>query len=164
MKESFYTANIVDIGLIELERGAKSFNVFMPVHTTPVNLGDDLCVISRRPVGGPDEFTECLEKSSVTSIIRGTSIIHSTWMSGCGVVATPIGTTFALVGLNVAKHDETTAAAGPPSKIRKTSKLPVTRKEFDEAKMTVNSNIHGHGSYCLICEVARADGLLQMLT
>lgn len=40
---------------------------------------------------------------------------------------------------------------------------PVTREEFEDAMMTVNSNIHGHGAYCLICEVARVEGLLHLL-
>ena len=174
VKESWYSANIVDIALIELNEDSTSFDIFMPVYTTPVKLGDDLNVISRRAVDTPEEYTECFEKSAVTAVIRNTALIHSTYyaeagMSGCGVVTTRIGNKFALVGVHVASHDKTTAVeplvpVGPPSKKRKTQDMAVTREEFDEAMMTVNSNIHGHGSYCLICEIARVDGLLEMLS
>jgi hypothetical protein len=66
----------------------------------------------------------------------------------------------------VASHDKTKAVEALPraTKKRKRGIEHVTRKEFAEAAMTVNSNIHGHGSYCLVCEVARVDGLLAMLS
>lgn len=172
VRESWYLANIVDIALIELNEDSTSFDSFMPVHTTPVELGDGLNVISRRAVPTPEEYTEFLETTAVIAVMRNTSLIQSTYyseagMSGCGVVATRVGNSFALVGVHVAKHDTTTpveplSSAGPPSKKRKL--LGVTREEFDEAMMTVDSNIHGHGSYCLICEISRVDGLLEMLS
>lgn len=48
MKESWYEANVVDIALIELIEGSTSIDLFMPVHTSPLKLGDGLNVISRR--------------------------------------------------------------------------------------------------------------------
>jgi hypothetical protein len=170
VRESWYHAGIVDIALIELNEDSTSFDSFIPVRTTPVQLGDSLSVISRRAVPTPEEYAECLETTAVTVVVRNTSLIHSTYyaetgMSGCSVVTTRVGNSFALVGVHVAKHDTTTAvepvsSAVPPSKKRK---HVVTREEFDEAMMTVDSNIHGHGSYCLICEIACVDGLLEML-
>jgi hypothetical protein len=96
VKESWYSASRVDIAVIELNEGSTSFDRFMRVHPTPVNLGDDLSVISRRAVDGPDEVTECVEKTAVTAVISNTAIFHSTYyseagMSGCGVVATRPG-------------------------------------------------------------------------
>ena len=31
------------------------------------------------------------------------------------------------------------------------------------AMMTVNSNVHGHGAYTIVCEIFRVDGLLAQL-
>lgn len=175
VKKNWYSANIVDIALIVLNPGSAPFESFMPVHTTPVKLGSELGVMSRRAVPGTDEYTECYEKSNVNAIIKDTSIFHSTYyaeagMSGCGVVTVPAGNRFALAGVHVASHDKTEAvdtlesdadADTRPSKKR--ARTTVTREEFNDAMMTVNSNIHGHGSYCLICEVSRVDGLLDLI-
>ena len=114
VRENWYHANIVDIALIELNEDSTSFGSFMPVRTTPVKLGDSLSVISRRAVPTPEEYAECLETTAVTVVVRNTSLIHSTYyaetgMSGCSVVATRVGNSFALVGVHVAKHDTTTA-------------------------------------------------------
>jgi hypothetical protein len=84
-------------------------------------------------------------------------------------VTTRIGNQYLLVGVHAETHDTTTAVAplssvGPGSKKRKAVGVAVTREEFDEAILTINSSIHGHGPYCLICEVARVDGLLDMLS
>jgi len=171
VRETWYTPSIVDIAVIELNQDSTQFDMYMPVSTIPVKIGYELCIISRRAVEGTDDYTECFEKSNVNAVIQHTAVFHSTYyaeagMSGCAVVAVLVGNTFALAGVHVASHDKTKAVEAiadvQPAKKRKTGR-PVTREEFDDAMMTVNSNIHGHGSYCLICEVARVEGLLELL-
>lgn len=173
VKRSWYNQSTVDIAVIELVDGSAPFEFHMPVNPTPVRIGLELSVISRRAVDGSDKYIECLEKSNVNAIIDGTSIFHSTYyaeagMSGCAVVAVLVGRTFSLTGVHVASHDKTKAVEAivadvQPTKKRRTYGGNVTREEFDEAMMTVNSNIHGHGSYCLVCEAARVEGLLELL-
>ena len=82
-------------------------------------------------------------------------------MSGGGVVVTRVGNKFALVGVYVASHDKTVVVKAPARKRKKGA--AVTAEDFDAAMMTVNTNIHGHGSYCLICEAARIPELMSML-
>jgi hypothetical protein len=169
VKRAWYNANTVDIALIELIGDSLSFEIFMPVNTNLVTIGNELAVMCRRAVGGTDEYIECYEKSNVNAIIPNSSIFHSTYysevgMSGCAVVAVHVGNKFVLAGVHVASHDTTKAVetetdARPTKKARKN----VTGQRFDDAMMTVNSNIHGHGSYCLICEVARVEGLLDLI-
>ena len=75
-----------------------------------------------------------------------------------------------MIGVHVARHDVTTAveplspAIASSKKRKRKADEPVTRPQFDDAMMTVNSNIVGHGPYGLVCEVARVDGLLAMLS
>jgi hypothetical protein len=83
-------------------------------------------------------------------------------MSGCPVV---VSRNFTLVGFHVASHDKTKAVNVKlyPKKKRKRGSQAVTREEFANAMMTVNSNVHGHGSYTIICEISRVEGLLALL-
>lgn len=161
----------------------------MPIKTDHVKLGQEICFISRRAVEDTDNYTNCFEKSHVRAIIANTAIFHSTYyaeagMSSCSVVAARSGESFALVGVHVASHDKTISVEaktkGPAKKKQKKhgkqaeASSPVT-EEFDDALMTVNSNIHGHGmgcnqgrgkrihAYCSICEVSRVEGLLELL-
>lgn len=91
-------------------------------------------------------------------------------MFGCVIIASRDGNSFALIGVHVAKHDVTTAveqlspATVSSKKRKRKADEPVTRQQFDDAMMTVNSNILGHGPYSLVCEAARVDGLLAMLS
>ena len=166
VKETWYESSKIDIAVIELNAGSTAFRYFMPVNNTPVKLGGKLYVMSRRAVDAPDEYTECVEDCSVTAVIKNTAIVHSRYyaeagMSGCGVVATRVGSNFALVGVHVASHDKTVAVEAPVRKRKKGA--AVTAEEFHATMMTVNSNIHGHGSYSLICEAARIPELMSML-
>lgn len=68
----------MDIALIELTEGSTSFDLFMPVHTCPLNLGDGLNVISCRAIDTPEEFAEYLQQSAVTVVLRYTALFHST--------------------------------------------------------------------------------------
>lgn len=175
--DAWYAEDEVDIAVIQLSPESRKFVSFVPVSADAVQLGDDLYFISRRAVGNSDHYTNCLERSVVTAVIDDTSIFHSTYyaevgMFGCGVVATLRGHSFLVVGVHCASHDKTTAVKGkadnrPRSKKKRKmnsgKNRPVSREEFEDAMMTVNSDIHGHGAYSLICDVARVEGLLNLL-
>jgi hypothetical protein len=91
-------------------------------------------------------------------------------MFGCVIIASRIGNSFALIGIHVARHDVTTAVeplsptTASSEKRKRKADEPVTRQQFDDDMMTVNRNILGHGPYSLVCEVARVDGLLAMIS
>lgn len=177
VKRAWYSENVVDMAVIELNEGYKDFENQMAVNTTPVSLGTNIWVICRRPISGPDEYSDCLLKYHVSVVVDNTSLFHSAYysedgMSGCGVVASFVGNTFKVVGVHVASHDRTVAVDVEqeeevrPSKKQKTKHVKekgVSREEFDNAMLTINSNIHGHGAYSIICDVARVEGLFEAL-
>ena len=167
VKATWYESSSVDIAVIQLSEDSKHFEHFMQVNEKPIKLGAAICIIGLKPTLGPEEFSSYYEPAYVTTIIGGTSLFHSRYlaedgMSGCPVV---VSRDFTLVGVHVASHDKTEAVGVElhPTKRRRGDSQVVTREEFADAMMTVNSNVHGHGTYTIICEISRVDGLLAQL-
>ena len=167
VKATWYEASCVDIAIIQLSESNTQFEHFIQVHKKPIKLGAQICLIGLKPTLGPEEFSTYYDPTYVTTIIGGTSLFHLRYsaedgMSGCPVV---VSRDFTLVGVHVASHDKTEAVDVElrPTKRQKGDSQAVTREEFADAMMTVNSNMHGHGAYTIICEISRVDGLLAQL-
>jgi hypothetical protein len=76
--------------------------------------------------------------------------------SGSGVVIADCGSGMRVIGVHVGRHDETTGRKS--HKIKKAS-----IKDVIEDIVTINSDLHGHNSYCLICEASRVPNLLNFV-
>eukprot|EP01031_Cornospumella_fuschlensis_P028311 gene28311-34183_t len=137
---SRFSSRIVDIAVLELNEGTPPFESFVPIYVREMlNLSGPIC----------------------TSIFR-TAYFSEAGMLGCAVVTTRIGTSHALVGVHLGSHDKTTPVRLKKKK-GKSKGSNVTTEEFDDAMMSVNSDIHGHGAYSLICEACRVEGLLALI-
>jgi hypothetical protein len=177
-----YEASKVDIAVVELT-GSDTFDHFIPFHTQPVKIGKDINVISLSE-DGIGESTESYQRTVVQKIIRNTAIFHASYyateaMSGCGVVTIPEDGHYSVVGVYVGKHNDTEALADEDkSKKKKPKKQDLEERvksseasyqehrqkyQYHKDQMTINSNIHGHGAYCLICEIARVEDLVDHL-
>lgn len=175
-----YEANRVDIAVVELI-DPDVFQHSIPFHSTPVKIDKDLRVIGLRD-DGTGEFTTSIRRAYVEEVIAGTAIIHASYyavegMSGAGVVTSQKDGQFSVVGVHVGKHDDTEALSEEEQPKRKKSKKSDLSKElqsmhkelsnhkqkYRKDQITINSNIHGHGAYSLICEIARVEGLVNHL-
>lgn len=165
-----YETSKVDIAVVELT-GSDIFDHFIPFHSQPVKIDKSLRVISLSD-DGTGEFTERIQRTAVEKVIRNTAIIHTTYsstegMSGGGIVTIPEGSHFSVVGIHVGSHKETKSLPEegkeddkPKAKKQKTLKH---RENYHKDQMSIDSNIHGHGAYWLICEIARVEGLVDHL-
>ena len=119
-----------------------------------VKNGRPLVIISlRAALSG--EFIVATEFSRVRAIEDNSLLFQATYysvkgMSGAGVVAIQEDNQLKVVGIHVASHD-TTVAVQPTSKKAR----HISAAKYNMDMMSINSNIHGHSSYCLICEPAR---------
>lgn len=174
---TWYSPPLTDIVVIQLSPHAPPFETFIPVSSSmPVRLGSEIWLVGRVPVrSGTDEYTNSVEKSVITSTMgtegSAMSTFRSTYFSESGmsayggVVVVRSGGAFQVVGVHVARRNSTTTMAAeeeadndhpPPSKKRKTK----TTKKKGKKPRTVSSN----NSNCLVCEVARVEGLLELLS
>ncbi len=158
---SRYAQDQVDISVITLDNSS-IFSHYIPVSQVPVTLGKEMMIISMS-ITSSGEFAPATDISHVRLIeTQGTlfqaTYFSSTGMSGAGVVAINTGDRLEVVGVHVASHDNTVAVEPVPKKAKGMSK-----DKYNRDMMTINSNIHGHGAYSLICEPARIPELLHFL-
>lgn len=151
-----YEQDYVDIAVVELTT-EETFASHVAVSFEPVKLLTKLVVVDLTyGVGGDRFLNPTAMYSHVKSIERSPSALFqavynsSDGLSGAGVVVDPNSE---IVGIHVASHDSTVSAAE-----RFTEK-----NDLLDALCTIDSNIHGHSSYNLVCEIARVQALVDFL-
>lgn len=169
-----YYPDLVDIAVIDLNENSE-FTNFTPFSVNPVRLLQKLVVVSLRETRHGQNMV-ATDNCNVRVIedYENSALIQSTYyaydgLSGAGVVTTKRNGEYKVIGVHVAAHDDTTQIVEEeekPSKSKKSKKsstIEATLKKLQEDMMTISSNMHGHCSYCLICEVARVSGLVDYL-
>jgi len=161
-----FEPDLVDIAVIELA-DSETFPHFIPV------LGSrSVCLLENIYIVGymydsRDNAMESVFSSTVHTIepFERSALFLSSYvsfdsLSGAGVVVKNDGDGLRVVGVHVASHDKT--AAHPPVKKAKRS----DSAEFESVSVdlaSLSSNIHGHSSYTIICEIARVPSLIKFL-
>jgi hypothetical protein len=164
---SKYEANSVDIAVIQLHDDQNHFSTFVPVCRERVCLLRSIFVIRLATSLNGDESALYTTTGEVTYIEPGanSSLFRSTYqsqdgLSGAGIVVVADGGGFHIVGVHIGAHDDTTSP--PPAKKTKTGNA-ASADSVSELSQSLASSIHGHTAYCLICEVARVDGISDVL-
>jgi hypothetical protein len=172
-----YVPDSVDIAVVTLS-GSAQFRTFMPYSSTPVSLGQELNIIGLTP-DAHDNYIPYILPSTVNSIEPTTTLFHSIYynqygVSGSGVVCDIRGTEFCVVGVNVASHNQTRPLTPffeeRPKKKAKiceaslAEQVKKSHRKLSGDQLTINSDIHGHHAYNLICEIARVKGLIKFLS
>jgi hypothetical protein len=154
-----------DIAVITLIK-PHMFIHFVPMSSTPVTLGDALLIISYT-ADIRDNYGLSLDHSYVKRIVDGTSLFHSRYystdgMSGCGVIVSYDKSTPQVVGVHVGSHDSTIAVE--PAKKSKKRTFDKFMDQYNLDVVRINSNIHDHGAYTLICETIRVPEVVEFCT
>jgi hypothetical protein len=178
-----YAADEVDIAVVTLN-GSAQFTEFIPYSSTPVSLLQKLSIVGLK-ADRYGEYNPYYSSVEVHYIEPYTSLFQATYysqdgMSGCGIVSVLRGTQHFVVGVLVASHDKTAAITTPaideeerPKKKAKRGEVSLAKqvaalkkshRDLAKDQLTIDSNIHGHHAYNLICEIARVDGLIEFLS
>jgi hypothetical protein len=159
---SVFEADKHDIAVITL-LGGHRFTHFKPFSRTAVKLGQALHIFSyTRDIH--DHYRPAYKRTYVATIEDGTSLFQSEYystegMSGCGVLVSDIDGDFSIAGVHVASHDKNVAVHARRGE--KSESAEYTTYHLD--MVTMNSNIHGHGAYTLICEPARVPDVVAFV-
>lgn len=163
-----YAENLVDICLLELEEGQSDFADFTRVSFERIALCDKLLAVGLEATSH-GYTSEAILKCSVQSIHKatGSAMFRSSYYSFDGFSGAAILTKrlrngeYRVVGVHVGTHNQTvkTSLMGH----ERSNTTSVLANEINLALASIDSNVHGHSSYCLVCEVARVDELCHEL-
>jgi hypothetical protein len=156
---SVFQPDTHDIAVITLLDGGE-FTHYKPFSRTPVTMGQPIHVVSYTSDRRGD-YGLTLDIVHVRKIEANTSLFQSQYystegMSGSGVIVAAVGGEIKVVGVHVGSHSTSVAVDGRRRKKRKSS------EEFNKLDMaTINSDIHGHGPYTLMCDPARVPEVVE---
>ena len=161
-----FEPDLVDIAVIELV-DSTTFPHFTPVlGSRSLTLFDYIYIIGYK-IDDRDTAMEAVFDSKVHIIepFERSALFQSSYvgfdsLSGAGVVVKQDGDGFKVVGVHVASHDNTKEV--PPVKAAKDSDS-AEWESVSVALASIKSNIHGHSSYTIICEIARVPSLIEFL-
>jgi len=163
--KSVFEVKRYDLALIELDDGQSNFAVYIPIHRSPVKLGQKIKFVGLA-VGLNDDSMTYAESAEVNAIEPESALLRSAYygiegFSGAGIVVIDEGNgQYQLVGVHSSAHDDTVK---PPAlkKIKKSNSA--TAKSISDMGSSLSSSLHGHIAYCLICEVARVNEIQILL-
>ena len=156
-----FEENMVDIAVILLDVGSE-FNHFIPWIDQPVVLTQHITVVGLK-YGSVGDVINTYARSTTVDMIEEfgprSALFQAQYYSfdgcsGAGVVTTTVNNTVKVVGVHVASHEDT--AIVEKKRKRVTSKVA-------NFEASVQSVIHGHKAYSLVCEIARVPDLVALL-
>lgn len=161
---SRFAVDKVDISLVELNQDQIPFDFFIEVSKKPVYLRQAIIVVGF--ISSPGHHTEVFAKDCrVTTVETDSSLFRSDYssergMSGAAVIVAVENGEDRVVGVHVGTHDDTQ----PPPKIKgsKTGNH-ANAASVSDSQSSLAGAIHGHTAYCLICEVARVNDVIEVL-
>jgi hypothetical protein len=154
-----FESNMVDIAVILLDSPSE-FIYYMEFADEPVKVLQEIVVVGLKYGSVGDMINHYARKSSVDSIEElgpHSALFQAQYYSfdGCsggGVITVASSSSAKVVGVHVASHEDS-------------SKRPKKRKitSFANFEADVESVIHGHNSYSLVCEIARVPEVVNLL-
>ena len=155
-----FEKNMVDIAVILLDVGSE-FNHFIPWIDKPVVLTQHITVVGLKYASVGDivniyarsTTVDMIEEFGSSSALFQAQYYSFDGCSGAGVVTTTVNNVVKVVGVHVASHEDTTIVG----------KRKRVASHYADFEASVQSVIHGHKSYSLVCEIARVPELVAML-
>lgn len=152
-----FEKDMVDIAVILLDVGSE-FNHFIPWIEQPVVLTQSITVVGIRYANAGDTVNtyarvttvDMIEEFGPSSALFQAQYYSFDGCSGAGVVTATVNNIVKVVGVHVASHEDT-AKAGK------------RKRKFANFEASVQSVIHGHKAYSLVCEIARVPDLVALL-
>ncbi len=149
---------MIDIAVILLDVGSE-FNHFVPSNDRPVVLTQHITVVGLKyPSVGDIVNTyarsttvDMIEEFGSSSALFQAQYYSFDGCSGAGVVTTTVDNIVKVVGVHVASHEDTTVIVGK------------RKRHLANFEASVQSVIHGHKAYSLVCEIARVPELVALL-
>jgi hypothetical protein len=168
---------LVDIAVIVLDHGA-SFPVYCEIERERVKNMQKLTVVGRTRTSHDNIMFHTITcevtaiESDEGSCLFRTFFPCERGMLGSGVITAQHGDTFRVVGVHIGTQDDTVPppeieSAGsicqPSRKKKKTADniLVASSDSVSNNSSSLAGSIHGHTAWCLICEAARVEGLLD---
>ena len=155
-----FEKNMVDIAVILLDVGSE-FNHFIPWIDQPVVLTQHITVVGLKYASVGDivntyarsTTVDMIEEFGPNSALFQAQYYSFDGCSGAGVVTTTVNNVAKVVGVHVASHEDT-AIVGKRKRVT---------PQFANFEASVQSVIHGHKAYSLVCEIARVPELVALL-
>jgi hypothetical protein len=155
-----FEENMVDIAVILLDAGSE-FIHFIPWIDRPVQLTQPITVVGlkySRVGDAVDVYARRTAVDMIENIGSSSALFQAQYYSfegcsGAGVVTTTVNNAVKVVGVHVASHEDTT----------NTGKRKRITPTFANFEASVQSIIHGHKAYSLVCEIARVPDLVALL-
>jgi hypothetical protein len=178
VKFCIFEEHLVDIAVIVLDHGA-SFLVYCEIERERVTNMQKLTVVGRTRTSHDNIMLHTITCEVTAIELDEGSCLFRTYfpsergLSGSGVITARHGDTFRVVGVHIGTQDDTV----PPPEIESASSIsqPSRKKKktadilasFSDSVSNNSSSlagsIHGHTAWCLICEAARVEGLLEFV-
>lgn len=158
-----FEVNIVDIAVILLDP-AYEFEHFISWTDQPVVLTQEITVVGLKYSTASDTINVYAKRTAVDMIENfgsGSALFQASYYSfegcsGTGVVTAAVNGVAKVVGVHVASHEDSAI-----SSVREGQHT--ADSIFADFEGSVMSVVHGHKSYCLVCEVARVPDLIALL-
>jgi hypothetical protein len=162
-----FVADAVDIAVIRIDAGFL-FTSYVDVSVKPLTLLDEIYIIGLKTVSN-DALEKAVFKCEVNSIEKFSpfsSLFQSSYisfdgLSGAGVVTKMENGTCKVVGVHVASHYSTKAVSDDERD--KNNETSGSYKSVQKLAPSICSELHGHGSYNLMCEISRVTSLVDFL-
>ncbi len=159
-----YQADLVDIAVIELDEGLE-FQHFTPYATTEVKLRQKITVLGLIELAnGSVQVFSTDTQVNIIEDVKGSTLFYASYysqegLSGASILTINDGDGFKVVGVHVAAQSNTVKI----SPAKKKAKINERLNKLEKDAMTINIDRHAKGTYCIICEVARVEGLIDYL-
>jgi hypothetical protein len=155
-----FESNMVDIAVILLDSPSE-FIYYMELADEPVKVLQEIIVVGLKYGSVGDMINYYARKSSVDSIEElgpNSALFQAQYYSfdGCsggGVITVASSSSAKVVGVHVASHED---SSNRPAKQRKIT-------SFANFEADVESVVHGHNSYSLVCEMSRVPEIVNLL-
>lgn len=155
-----FEENMVDIAVILLD-GDSEFNHFIPWVDQPVVLTQNITIVGLK-YGSIGDIVNTYARRTTVDMIEhfgpNSALFQAQYYSfdgcsGAGVVTTNVRNIVKVVGVHVASHEDTA----------RTGKRKRVKFQHANFEASVQSVIHGHKAYSLVCEIARVPDLVALL-
>jgi hypothetical protein len=157
---------LVDIAVVQLNDDENLFSLFLPVSRNPVRLMDPLYVVGITKNVTDESATTYTAAGEVNCIEngKGSALFRSYYhcfdcLSGSAIIMHLEPNGFHVVGVHVYADDHTSSP--PPIKRQKSGAAQAD--SVSENSNSLASSLHGHSSYCMICEASRVEGIADYL-
>ena len=164
-----FVEDAVDIAVIRIDDGFL-FTSYVGVSVQPLTLLEEIYIIGLRTISNTAETAETavykcevnvIEEFSSQSSLFQSSYFSFDGLSGAGVVTKMDNGTCKVVGVHVASHDSTKSVSGVERDEK--NQTSASYKSVQKLAVSICSELHGHSSYNLMCEISRVESLVDFL-